>query len=167
MLDVTRSPELQAAILGMKRAERELRLDINKEARSELRPLWLEALRGHAETLTDFRIIIDGARVAAGTRQVSLKAATSNRPRSGGLVPSRDFAAQEFGMRNHLKTFTTTSPLGKRYQVTKVVGRQFPSRQRYGRVANAAASVVGRRLVAIWVRIIVDNFRAFSDVTAR
>lgn len=167
MLDVQGSRELQAALLTVRTAERELRLDINKDARKEISGQWREAVLGFAESRTDVRILATGARAAVGVRQVSLKAATSNRPLRGGLVPSKDWAAQEFGMRNYKKTFTTTSRRGTRYQVTKTIGRQFPGRQRHGRVVFNAASLVGTRLVAIWVRTIVNKFASIAEITPR
>lgn len=166
MLDVQRSPELQAAILGMRQAERQVRLDINKEARKVIGPQWVEALRGRSTTRTDIRILVQGARVAAGARQVTLKAATSKRPLSGGLVPSVNWPAQEFGMRNRKATMTTTSRKGNSYQVTKLIGSQFPNRRKNGRIAYDASSQIGTTLVGLWVRTIVDGFRLFADVKA-
>ena len=167
MLDVRGSRELQAALLTIRTAERELRLDINKEARSVLSGEWRESVLGFAESRTDVRILAQGARAQVGTRQVSLKAATSNRPLRGGLVPSRNWAAQEFGMRNYRKTFTSRSRLGNTYEVTRIIGRQFPGRQRNGRVVFAAASLTVTRLVRIWVQTIVGKFAAIAEITPR
>lgn len=167
MLDVRGSRELQAALLTIRTAERELRLDINKEARSEISSAWRESVLGFAESRTDVRILAQGARAQVGTRQVSLKAATSNRPLRGGLIPSKMWQAQEFGMRNYKKTITTTSRLGNKYQVTRTIGRQFPGRQRNGRVVFNAASLVVTRLVSIWVRTIVRKFAAVAEITPR
>ena len=164
MLDVRRSPELQAAILGLKQAEREVRLDIGKDARKSLRPLWTEALNGFVETRMDNRIIVKGARVAVGTRQVSLKAATSTKPLSGGLIPSEKWHVVELGARRHKKTIQARSKLGTLYTYSRTVNRQLPGRVKHGRVAFAAASIVGTKLVGIWLRTIVSHFAAFARV---
>lgn len=164
MLDVQRSPELQAAILGMKQADRQVRLDINKEARRTIGPQWIQALQSRSQSRIDDVILVKGARVAVGARQVTLKAATSKKPLSGGLIPSVNWPAAEFGMRTRRATIETKSPKGNKYQVTKSIGRQFPSRRKEGRVAFDASSAVGTKLVALWVRTIVDGFRSFADV---
>jgi hypothetical protein len=164
MLDVRRSRELQAALLGLKQAEREVRLDINKDARRNLGPVWSEALHGFVETRLDERVIVKGARVAAGTRQVSLKAATSNKPLKGGLVPSRQWPGVEFGAHRRLAEISAKSRKGNTYSYKRVVNRQLPGRVRNGRIAYAAASVVGTKLVAIWLETIVSNFREFAKV---
>jgi len=164
MLDVQRSPELQAAILGMRNAERQVRLDINKEARKTVKPMWLDALRSRSNSRADETILVKGSRVAIGARQVSLRAATSRRPLSGGLIPAENWPAQEFGMRTRKATMAATSRKGNRYQVTKTIGRQFPNRTKEGRVAFDASSAVGTKIVASWVRTVVDGFRSFADV---
>jgi hypothetical protein len=164
MLDVRRSPELQAALLGLKQAERVVRLDINKDARKGLSPLWAEALRGNSETRLDDRVITKGARVAVGVRQVSLKAATSNRPLKGGLIPSRLWYAVEFGARRRQVQVQAVSPRGTAYSYTRTVNRQLPGRVRNGRVAFEAASGIGTKLVGIWLGTIVDAFRSFAEV---
>ncbi|UDF12508.1 hypothetical protein LH407_10130 [Antiquaquibacter oligotrophicus] len=46
----------------------------------------------------------------------------------------------------------------------RVVGRQFRSRSKHGRVAFDAASKVGTQLVAGWVKSIIDGFRGFAEI---
>lgn len=164
MLDVRRSPELQAALLAMRQTDREITANINKTARTKLGPIWQESLRGNSTTRLDIRALVKGARVAVGVRQVSLKAATSTKALSGGLVPTHNWQAQEFGMRVRKRTFTTHSPKGKAYKVTRTQGTQFPARTKHGRVIFAAASETGTRLVGIWLVHIVDQLRTFADI---
>ena len=166
-LDVRASRELQAVLLGLRNAERELRTDINKEARRELRPDWVAALTKRAHGAQDQKVIVRGARVAVGAKQVSFKAATSNRPLTGELLPSLQWQGVELGMQNRRQTFQTRSPKGKRYTVTKTVGRGLPGRTGRGRVAFPASSEVGTRLVARWVQTIVDKFRSFAEIKGR
>ena len=168
MLDVRKSPELQAAILSMRAAEREIRLDINKEARKRMKPIWAEALRGNVTTRLQTRVILPGARVAVGARNISVKAAMQTKPLRGGLVPSINWAPVEFGARERSRTFESTSSKGKKFKRTMIVGRQFAARTKVGQVAYNAASETGTALVGIWVRTIVDKFSGrYFDVTGR
>lgn len=165
MLDVRQSPELQAALLAIKGAERSLRLDINREARSRVNPVWREALAARATRSLDQAIITKGARVTVGSDRITLNAATSGKELRGGLEPSSQWQAEEFGMHNRLAEIRTHSPLGKAYTVRKVIGRQFPGRQKAGRVAFNAASVTGTKIVVIWLETVVDEFRSFAQIT--
>lgn len=167
MLDVQRSRELQAALLSIKAAEREVRLNINKRARTELRPIWTEALLGHALTRLEVRGIVPGARIAVGARNIRAYAATSTRPLRGGLVPAVNFAPIEWGARERQKTIQRTSRLGKRHDATITIGRQFRPRSKTGYVAGPAAASVIHRAIAGWVGVIVDEFTQFADVTPR
>ncbi|GAA4178944.1 hypothetical protein [Gryllotalpicola koreensis] len=163
MLSVRGSRELQAVLLALRGAQREVRNDINKTARQKARPMWTEALAAHIENVHDEPMIVRGASVAVGVRQVRLKAAQSRKPLRGGLDPATNWAADEFGTRNRQKTYTRTSTRGRRYEVTAWVGRSLPGRQKHGRVAMAAASIVGTKIVGLWVRVVVDTFRAAAQ----
>lgn len=166
MLDVRESPELQAAALALARASSIVRNDILKDARQATRADWQGALNRRAGSLLEQRVLVRGARVGVTARQVSLKAATSSRPLSGGLVPSartNGWPGVEFGARTRRKTFTQRSRRGRAYQVTKVINRGLPARQANGRVVFDAASEVGTKLVATMVRTVVDGFRSFAD----
>lgn len=164
MFDVQKSPELQAALLALKVAEREIRLDVNKDARGKLRPIWQQALAGRGATSLESRVIVQGATVSVGAKQITLKAATSKRPLSGGLVPASEWQGAEFGMTPKARTFTTHSSRGKAYTVTRQVGAQFRARTKHGRIAFDAASTTATALVGIWVRTVVDKFRSFADI---
>ncbi|QEO08887.1 hypothetical protein [Protaetiibacter larvae] len=167
MLDVRRSRELQAALLSIKAAEREVRLNINKRARTELRPVWTEALLGHALTRLEVRAIVPGARIAVGARNIRAYAATSTRPLRGGLVPAINFAPIEWGAKERKRKLERTSRLGRRHTATITVGRQFRPRTREGYIASPAAASVIHRAIAGWVGVIVDEFSQFADVTPR
>jgi len=143
MLDAAQSPELQAALLSVRQAERDIRLDINATARKELKPIWQESLKGHAETRLELRALVPGARIAVGARNITAHAATSRRPLRGGLIPAVNYAPIEWGSNRH---------------------NQFRSRTKNGRVVMPAAAMVITKAVAIWVVTIVDKFRSFAEV---
>lgn len=157
MLDVRKSRELQATILALRGAQRQIRLGINKEVRSRIRPLWQQALNARARDEMTRRIIVAGARATASDRNVTVRAATSRRPLSGGLVPTWEWAGAEFGARTRRIEVTQRSRGGKPYTRKLTINRQFQGRQQDGMVAFDAASEVGTKLVAIWVHTVVDE----------
>lgn len=164
MLDVRGSRELQATILALRQADRGIRLGINKNARSRIRPLWQQELAGRAHDEMTRRIIVAGARANATDRAVTLQAATSRRPLSGGLVPSYEWAGAEFGAHNKQVQVVQRSRAGRRYRRPLFINRQFKGRQQYGMVAFDAASDVGTKLVALWVATVVDELAAVPAV---
>lgn len=166
MLDVRRSPELQAALLGMRQAQREVKNNINREARKRIKPLWTGALDQQASTRGERAALVKGGRVTVTDQGVRMLAATSNRKLKGGLIPSQNWHGFEFGMTPQRRTYEVRSPLGNSYQVTKMMGRQFRRRYPKGRVGYSAAGAVGIKLVGIWVRTIVDGFSIFAEIKA-
>lgn len=157
MLDVTRSRELQATILALRQAQREVRLNINKTARQRIRPLWRSELSARARSRVEQRVIADGARATASDRGVKLVAATSRRPLSGGLVPADQWPGVEFGARTERIRVRQRSRTGRAYERPLTINRQFTPRQKDGRVAMDAASETGVQLVTAWVHTVVDE----------
>lgn len=165
MLDINGSRELQATVLALRQAQREIRVDINKTARGRIRPLWQSAVSARARTRLQQRVIAAGTRANASDRGVTLFAATRSRPLKGGLVPSFEWAGAEFGMSpKPSQPFTQRSRRGRSYSRTMIVGRQFRGRTADGAVAFDAASEVGTKLVAMWVRTVVDELKAVPSV---
>jgi hypothetical protein len=164
MLDVRKSRELQATILALRGAQREIRLGINKQARAQIRPLWQSELNARARDEMTRRIIVAGARANPTDRGFTLQAATSRRPLSGGLVPALEWAGAEFGARSRVVEVTQRSRAGRTYKRPLTINRQFAGRQSEGMVAFDAASTVGTRLVALWVHTVVDEFTKIPAV---
>lgn len=164
MLDVRESRELQATILALRAAQKQIRLGINKEARSRIRPLWQQALNARAHDEMTRRIIVAGARATATDRNVTVHAATSRKPLSGGLVPTWEWPGAEFGARTKRIEVTQRSRAGRTYRRPLIINRQFKGRQDDGMVAFDAASEVGTKLVALWVHTVVDELNQIPAV---
>lgn len=158
MLNVD-SPDLVGAIAALQGTDVSLQVTIQNAARDEIEAAWLPALAARSQTAQDRSVIMGGARAVVSSTEVYLAAAMSNTPLSGGLVPSRNWFAVELGARTRKATFPQRSPKGKVYTVTKTINRGLPNRQKYPRIAYDAASVVGKRVVGIWVDSIKDAYR--------
>lgn len=166
MLDVRQSRELQATILAMKAADRDLRLTIYKATRQEVSGLWVPALQRRASTRMQQRVLVKGARIRVSTDGFTLLAATSNRALPGGLVPSQEWAGSEFGARTRRAQIATHSRAGTPYTVEKMINRQYMARVSQGRVAFDASSEVGTQAVRAWVRAVVDAYTEAAEGSA-
>ena len=165
MLDVRRSPELQAALLGVRQAHPVVGREINKEARRTLNPDWTAALKGEATSEADDRIIVQGAKTAVSTGRYRSRPQPQAGPqrRPGAQVPVAGAGVwhdREDGNRQ-----VDVVPR-RQFSGPRIVGRQFPARTKFGRVAYAAAGKVGTRLVRGWVQVIIKHFALFADIRA-
>ncbi len=156
-VDPASSRELQAAIFAFRAASKSLRKALHAAVRQEVGGMWLPELQGRATRRQDQQVIVRGARVASRTDGFTLMAAKSRRALSGGLVPAERWYAVELGARVRREKITRRTKHGS-VTYTSTLNRGLPSRT-YGRVAYPAASKIGRRAVAVWVRTIVDTYR--------
>lgn len=164
MLDIRGSRELQATVLSLRAAQRTIRTGINKNVRAKINPLWRGELAQRAHTPLEQLVVASGARATASDRGVTLYAATSRRPLSGGLVPSDNPWGVELGAHRRRVEVSQRSRSGRTYRRPLTVGAQFKPRQRDGMVAMDAASETGTRVVALWVHTVVDELAAIPGV---
>jgi hypothetical protein len=164
MLSVKDSPELRAAVLAMKAANRSLRSDINKATRRVLSPIWKQAVESRATYARDARVIAKGAKVKAGNPAVA-QAATSTKALSGGLVPSRNWAWVEFGSeRTKVSEYTRKNRRnGGTHTVRRHTQRGLPPRYRTGRIAYPAFAEVAPRIISLWVQLIIRKYKDAAE----
>jgi len=159
VLKVGDAPELRAAVLAMKGVDREVRSRISKATRETMNPVWKSLVAVNATSHMDARIMVPGARIAAGNPP-SAVAANSKRPLragKGGLTPAIHWRGFEFGSpsRNDYSRYKRTSPKGKVHTVERRTMRGMPPRTRTGRVVYPAFAEIAPRMVSLWVQIIV------------
>lgn len=158
-LSVGDAPELQAAVLALRTADREVRNAIHRQTRATLNPLWRATVAAHARTPLDTAVLAKGARIATGNPPAFV-AATSTRALSGGLVPSDQWQAFEFGThkRGKSRTYRTRSRNGNAYTVTRQTANQLPRFAKGGRVVYPAMAETLPRAVSLWVQTIVRMY---------
>ena len=154
-IDVRDSRELQATLLALKRADRDLRKTLYGNARKELSNAWLPALKRRTRTNLESQIMLKGTATKVGLDGFRMRAATSKRKFSNGLIPAFDWPGAEFGARNRRGKYTRRGA-----PVERMLNRQFRNRQKDGQIAFDAASEIGTKLVASFVKSIVHTFRA-------
>jgi hypothetical protein len=158
-IDINGSRELQAAVLGIRRAEKEIQKQIRTQTREKLLPEWQQAVRERAETRLEQRVLVDTARVKMSNQNVRLSSATVGRKLSGGLDPKTQAAAAEFGADRAVKgTYTARSRKGKSFKVTRHTRAQLRGPRRGGYAVYPAAKAMIPRFAALWVQTVVRTF---------
>lgn len=150
----------RAVALALKLVERNVRNDINREARATINPLWRSIVDLNAHSEMDRRVLAKGARVKPGNPMV-LTAASSKRALSGGLIPDNRGAAAafEFGDKDRNRTVgydrkNRTKP--GTHKVRRHTARQLPAKNR-GRVVYESFGEIAPRIASLWVQVVVRN----------
>ncbi len=158
-LSVGDAPELQAAVLAFRAADRDIRNEISRQTRAVLNPVWRGIVSANATSHMDAVVLAKGARVQAGNPPAFL-AATSTRVMRGGLVPADNWQAFEFGTRKRGKftTYKRRSAGGGVHDVTRRTANGLPRRTGTGRVAYPALAETMPRAVSLWLQVIVRAY---------
>jgi hypothetical protein len=156
-ISVFASSELRAVILGLKQLDREVKKQIRQQTKVAASEMWTQSVREHAVTRLEQRVLADTARVRVSDQNVTLSSASVGRSLKGGLKPSDDFAAVEFGAdRSKTTTYAATSRRGRRFTVhNRHTRHQLRNRNRKGFAVYPAAADDIPRLASLWVQTIV------------
>lgn len=158
-IDIYESRELQAAVLGLRRASKDMQSQVRKQTREKLLPEWQKGLAERAETRLEHRVLVDTGRVKMSNQNVRLSSATVGRKLSGGLDIKTQYAAVAFGVdRAKTTTYEGRSRKGKTYRATRHTRAQLRPRRRNGYVAYPAAKALIPRFASLWVQTVVRSF---------
>jgi hypothetical protein len=100
-------------------------------------------------------VIVDTAVVSVSNQNIRVQSAGRGRPLSGGLDPKIHYSPVEFGAHAKGKTYSRTSPKGKRHSVTRVMGTQFKPFRKKGYVFWPAAEEMTPRIASLYVQTVV------------
>ena len=168
MIRVGDHKELQAAVLAMKAADKDLRRAINTSTRETMNPTWKALVDVESGTLPRMggRVLAAGTRVAAGN-PVVLLAASSKRGIGDGkrVVPADLYAAWEFGVGSTeaYSKYERTSKNGTRHTVTRRTMRHLPRRNRQGHAVYQASAEFIPRAISLWLHIIVKKYAEAAE----
>jgi hypothetical protein len=154
-IDVYESRELQAVLLSIRRADRELRKQIRQQTQRLLLPEWKKSLAEHANTRLEHRVLVDTGRIKMSDQNVRMSSATVGRKLSGGLDPKTQAFAVEFGGDRSKKRTYEVSRGGKTWKVTRRTAAQLRPRRRNGYVVYPAAKQMIPRFARLWVQTTV------------
>lgn len=158
MLKVGDDARLDAVILGLKLVERDVRNKISRSTRAELKPIWQQEMAQQLAGTDRFTAIVLGKGLVSGGNPPIMRAATSRRARSGGLIPDRDYYLAEFGGRTTLYSrYQRTRRGGAPHNVRRRTMLGLPQTTPQGRVAYPAAAETAPRMASLWVQIFVRS----------
>lgn len=160
MIRVDGLPQLRAAVLAVKAANRDLRRLISAATRDTMNPVWRHEVGTRLDDRFSSRMLGTGVRIAAGNPPAA-KAATSRRglAPSRRLIPAEAWALAEFGVadRQRRSTYTRRTRTGS-HTVTRRTRTGLPARNPRGRAVYPAFAEIGPRMVSLWVQLIVRKY---------
>lgn len=153
-IDAHSSRELQALILSIRQANKEVQAQIRKHTKPMAQREWQKGLAQEAMTRFEHRVLVDTARVAVSNQNVKLKAGGLAKKLSGGGRARELYGPAEFGA--GLSTVSTHSRKGKEYK--RKSGDQFRAPKKSGYVVFPTAARIIPRLAALWTQTAVRTF---------
>ena len=184
MLRVGDHEELQAAVLAMKAADRDLKRRINQATREKMNPVWQDIVKGNlfGDSVMAGKVLGAGVRIAAGNppramaaqsgKNIGSKPNRRGPSRTGRVIPREHYAMWEFGANrmaysryernNPIRPVRTPGRKSRRTGGTHTVERRVmmhaPRRTPEGRVVYPAFAEIAPRMVSLWVQIIVKSY---------
>jgi hypothetical protein len=146
-IDVYESRELQAVILSIRRADREIKKQIRQQTQKTLLPEWKKAL--------EHRVLVDTGRIKMSDQNVRMSSATVGRKLSGGLDPKTQAHAVEFGGDRAARHTYEVARNGKTFRVNRRTSAQLRPRRRNGYVVYQSAEQMIPRFAGLWVQTTV------------
>lgn len=165
---IWQSKELQAAILGLKVIQKDLRKEILKRTRELILKDWDAAVADEISTVGGdiyaTRLTMRNTRVKVGTQGFTLQAATrGTKATSGGLISNKDYYLAEFGADK--KVVPVQGRRGAtRYEYKRTVNTGFQRRVKNGRYAFKAAGKIMTRTIALYTQSTIQMiYKAFEE----
>lgn len=157
MIRVGDDSTIDAVVFGMKLVPRDVRNQVNRSTRAELKPIWQQEMAQRLGLRGDtFTTKVLGKGLVSGGNPPVLTAATSRRALSGGVIPDvQGYLAEFGGQSSAFSQYTRRSPNGGTHQVRRRTMLGLPQTTPTGRVAYPAASRTAPRMASLWVQIFV------------
>ncbi|MET4053586.1 hypothetical protein ABID81_002964 [Frigoribacterium sp. PvP054] len=157
-IDINGSRELQATVLSLRQASKEMQSNVRKYTREQLLPEWQKGLAERAETRLEHRVLVDTGRVKMSNQNVRLSSATVGRKLRGGLNPKTQAYAVEFGGdRSEYRGYESRRG-GTNFTVRRRTQAQLRPRRRNGYVVYPTAKALVPRFASLWVQTVVRSF---------
>lgn len=151
------SRELLTVLRGLHNLDRDTKRHTRQYLKSLVQQAWQAAVAQHADTRLEQRVLVSTARARVSDQNVRLTSAQVGKSLSGGLKPSVNFGAVEFGADPRVRTVQSQRK-GTPYRSKRNTTAQLrPSNRRGYAVYPAAASVIPR-VLSMYVQTFVRAF---------
>jgi hypothetical protein len=150
------SREVRDAADLYRRANKDVRRELNRATRQQGNPWLQHAIRSHARLRQDVAIA-NTARLRNGNNPAVVVGGSGRI----GSTPIRELVRQyEFGgMREHRVRYATKSRRGKTYPVLRRTQRQLPWYRDKGRMVYPSLAETAPRIVSMWLGILTGTYR--------
>ena len=156
-IDVNSSRELQALILSVRQAEKDVQREIRQRTKPMAEGAWRNALAAQATTELESIVLVNSARVSVSNQNVKLKSGQLSKRLSGGGHIYELSKQAEFGSSLHWIRYTGRRG-NKSFPVTRTSGYQFKHEEPNGWVVYPAVAKIIPRIAALWVQTAVRTF---------
>lgn len=152
------SREIQLLVLTLREAEPEIRKAINKASKDTITTIWKQQIletsnaTGGKTQKARIKLIAKTAKVTVGNKGVTLTAATTGQPLSGGLSGKTNWQGLEFGATADKATVSFTNGAGTQYTQVRNVFAQLDFRRKKGYLFYPAARKAVPRILSLWVQ---------------
>lgn len=170
-IDIDGDRVLQATVLSIRSAPREIRKEIRQHTRRVAQAEFGKQVQERSVMAKQPRLVhaVVGrtARVAVSDQNVRMSAATQSRKLSGGLIPKRYGSAVEFGSNKRQKVeYTRRSPKGRVHKVRRNTHAQLPAFHSKGWAFYPTVTDMIPRIVKLWsqtaVRTLMESIEKGS-----
>lgn len=167
MLRIGDSRELQAVILSIRQANRDVQTTIREQSRKVIVPEWQKGVEARAHSTVEKRFLGGTARAKVGNQNVELQAGGLSRKLSGGFSTNwvgesgktNGAGVVEFGgNRTYFKNYQTRSRKGKSYNTKRHTQRQLTQFRKAGPTYKTVENMVPR-IASLWIQTTVRVFR--------
>jgi len=159
-LDVNSSRGIQAVVLSLSQANREVRKLVRQQSQAVIGPEFQKAMNEGASDLMESKGLALTTKTTLSDRNVTLGTGTKKGPGfSGGFDPRINARVLEFGAkRDAVKTYRSHRKGGKTFNVTRHTQRQFKPNKRAGYVFYPAIAQMAPRILSLWTQTVVRTF---------
>lgn len=156
-IDAKSSRELQALILSVRQANKEVQAQIRRHTKPMVQAEWRKALAEQSLTKVANIVLVNTARVTVSNQNVTLKSGGLAKKLSGGAKAFEISKQYEFGASPHKITYQGRRG-NKTFPVRRMVTNQLPRENRKGYVVYPAAASIIPRIASLWVQTAVRTF---------
>ena len=160
---------LQAAVLALRKANREVQRDTYARMRATMNPVWQKIVAEAASMAmfdlnnpNAYDLLSANARINAGNPPVAQTASSTRKIKGSRLVPAIHWPAFEYGTHGRFAytTYQRRSKSGKVHTVRRRCSIALPQYDKEGHAIGPAFNLVSPRLTAFFVQ---STVRAYMD----
>lgn len=158
--------ELAAAVIAMRKADKDIRRQINTSVRETFNPVWKQGLEQASASQPSLsrQVMLNGARIAAGNPPALIAGASKRAIKGTRVKPVDHWHAFEFGANRDSQTaYTRVSRRGKSHQVKRHTNRHLRPRNQSGYIAFPTLDELKPRIASFFIQSVIRSYMDALD----